>query len=148
MSAPVSVIVPFSPSNAPAAVALARELSGQAAQVLLAGDGPVEARQLGGARLVGGVPGKGRAIREAVGLAEGEITLIQDPDGGYPISSHPDLLAPIRSGTADAVYGVRSGPTGSVRALADQAVASLTRWVTQTGLSDPHTGLRAFRTGA
>ena len=50
---------------------------------------------------------KGSAIRAGIGLASGEIILIQDGDLEYDPNDYARLLEPIRSGTADIVYGSR-----------------------------------------
>jgi glycosyltransferase involved in cell wall biosynthesis len=51
--------------------------------------------------------GKGAAIRTALGVACGEICLIQDADLEYSVDDYHDLLAPILAGRADVVYGSR-----------------------------------------
>ncbi len=51
--------------------------------------------------------GKGTAIRIGLRYAVGDIVLIQDADMEYDPDDYPALLAPIRRGEADVVYGVR-----------------------------------------
>ena len=51
--------------------------------------------------------GKGAAVRNALGQAEGDFSTILDADLEYDPANLPALLAPLLAGEADAVYGVR-----------------------------------------
>lgn len=51
--------------------------------------------------------GKGAALRTALALATGGITLVQDADLEYDPADYPALLAPVLRGEARAVYGSR-----------------------------------------
>ena len=51
--------------------------------------------------------GKGASIRTALAQAQGEYVLIQDSDLEYDPADYPALLAPLESGEANVVYGVR-----------------------------------------
>lgn len=51
--------------------------------------------------------GKGASIRTALAHARGEYVLIQDSDLEYDPGDYPALLAPLESGEANVVYGVR-----------------------------------------
>ena len=51
--------------------------------------------------------GKGAAIRTAVQLASGDLSIIQDADLEYDPSDYARLLRPILAGDADVVYGSR-----------------------------------------
>jgi len=51
--------------------------------------------------------GKGAAIRTALSHATGEVVVIQDADLEYDPQDFPRLLAPIRRGEAEVVYGSR-----------------------------------------
>ena len=51
--------------------------------------------------------GKGFAIRRGLGIATGDIILIQDADLEYNPNQYPKLLNPILNGDADVVYGSR-----------------------------------------
>ena len=51
--------------------------------------------------------GKAGAIRTALGLATGDLVLIQDADLEYDPHDYPALLAPLLEGKADAVFGSR-----------------------------------------
>ncbi len=52
--------------------------------------------------------GKGAAIRTALRVATGDAVIIQDADLEYDPEDYHALLAPIRNGEAQVVYGVRS----------------------------------------
>jgi len=51
--------------------------------------------------------GKGRALQAGFKEASGEIVAVQDADLEYDPAELADLVAPIRKGAADAVYGSR-----------------------------------------
>ena len=51
--------------------------------------------------------GKGSAIRAGLERAAGEVALIQDVDLEYDPQDYPTVIAPIRSGDCDVVYGNR-----------------------------------------
>jgi glycosyltransferase involved in cell wall biosynthesis len=51
--------------------------------------------------------GKGAAYRSGVAAATGDVIVAQDADLEYDPGELPTLLAPIRDGRADAVYGSR-----------------------------------------
>ena len=52
--------------------------------------------------------GKGAAIRTALNVSSGDYVVIQDADLEYDPADYPRLLAPIITGEAQLVYGVRS----------------------------------------
>jgi len=95
--------------------------------------------------------GKGAAIRAAIPLAEGEITVIQDADMEYDPADVPDLIEPIVSGHADVVYGSRLRGGKPQRAflfwhlVGNRFLSLVTNALFNTTLSDMETGYKAFR---
>ena len=57
--------------------------------------------------------GKGRAVREGLRLATGDVFLIQDGDLEYSTQDYPNLLKHFTEGKVDFVIGSRSLSTGS-----------------------------------
>jgi glycosyltransferase involved in cell wall biosynthesis len=53
--------------------------------------------------------GKGAAIRTGIGMATGQIVVIQDADQEYDPNDFRFLLQPLLAGEADVVYGTRYG---------------------------------------
>ncbi len=51
--------------------------------------------------------GKGAALRTGFAAARGDVVIVQDADLEYDPAEYPELLAPIRNGVADVVYGSR-----------------------------------------
>ena len=51
--------------------------------------------------------GKGAAVRTAIQHAQGEICIVQDADLEYDPADYPALIAPIREGRTQVVYGSR-----------------------------------------
>lgn len=147
MSPPVSVVLPYSPTTASIAAQFARALAGKA-EVILAGEGPVEVVPGPGVHVLSGQVGKGAAIRAALEKVTGAVTVLQDPDEAYSPEAYAALCRPIEEDTADAVFGRRTRPGLRPELLADKALGGFTRFVTDVGLADPLTGVRAFRTEA
>lgn len=147
MGSPLSVVVPYSPTTAAIAARFARALAGQA-EVVLAGEGSVDVAPGPTLHVLSGMSGKGAAIRAALGMVTGAVTVLQDPDEAYTPGDYAALCRPIQEDTADAVFGRRT--TGGMRPelLAERALGGITRLVTDVGLKDPLTGVRAFRTEA
>ena len=96
--------------------------------------------------------GKGAAIRAAIPLLEGDITVIQDADMEYDPAEVPDLIEPIRRGAADVVFGSRLSGGRPQRAylfwhlVGNRFLSLLTNVLFNTTLSDMETGYKAFRT--
>lgn len=147
MSPPLSVVLPYSPTTASIAARFAQALAGRA-EVVLAGDGPMEVLPGPGVHVLSGKVGKGAAIRAALEKVTGAVTVLQDPDEAYTPESYEALCRPIQEDTADAVFGRRTGSGLRPEVLADRALGGFTRFVTDVGLEDPLTGVRAFRTEA
>jgi glycosyltransferase involved in cell wall biosynthesis len=96
--------------------------------------------------------GKGAAIRAAIPLLDGDITVIQDADMEYDPAEVPELIEPIRRGAADVVFGSRLSGGRPQRAylfwhlVGNRFLSLLTNVLFNTTLSDMETGYKAFRT--
>jgi glycosyltransferase involved in cell wall biosynthesis len=96
--------------------------------------------------------GQGHALRLGYRVArQGGATLIAtiDADGQFDPAELPALMAPLVAGTADFVTGSRrlgrTEATDPVRKAGLVAFSVLIRILTGASISDPATGLRAFR---
>jgi len=96
--------------------------------------------------------GKGAAIRAAIPQLDGDITVIQDADMEYDPADVPELIEPIRRGSADVVFGSRLSGGRPQRAylfwhlVGNRFLSLLTNVLYNTTLSDMETGYKAFRT--
>ncbi len=94
--------------------------------------------------------GKGAALRSAFAQARGRIVVIQDADLEYDPTDIPELVAPIRSGVADAVFGSRLIGGRPQRAhlfwhkVGNRTLSLITNVLYNTTLSDMETGYKAF----
>ena len=94
--------------------------------------------------------GKGAALRSAFAEARGRVVVIQDADLEYDPADIPELVAPIRSGVADVVFGSRMIGGRPQRAhlfwhkLGNRALSLITNVLYNTTLSDMETGYKAF----
>ena len=96
--------------------------------------------------------GKGAAIRTAIPLLDGDITVIQDADMEYDPADVPELIEPIRRGSADVVFGSRLSGGRPQRTymfwhlVGNRFLSLLTNVLYNTTISDMETGYKAFRT--
>ena len=94
--------------------------------------------------------GKGAAIRTGIGLATGDIVVIQDADLEYDPEQFHELIGPIARGEAQAVYGSRF--RGSITGMqpANRVANYLLTWAANllyaARITDEATCYKAFRT--
>lgn len=83
--------------------------------------------------------GKGRAIRTALSVAEGQFVIVQDADLELSPSCYAALLAPLLSGTAQLVIGRRrrAGGAGSIHAIGIAALGLVVRALYGYNVQDP-----------
>lgn len=90
--------------------------------------------------------GKGAAIRTGLAAATGEVVVIQDADLEYDPNDFSRLLAPIKSGRAEVVYGARSLHTQKlVMRLGNNFLTLLTNWMYGGRLKDMETCYKMMR---
>ncbi len=94
--------------------------------------------------------GKGRCVRQGIDRSTGDFVVIQDADLEYNPSNLKELLEPLLSGSADAVFGSRF--LGTPRrviyfwhAAANRALTGLFNLLFNTTLTDITTGYKVFR---
>ena len=97
--------------------------------------------------------GKGAAIRSALPHVRGEIVIIQDADLEYDPQEYPKIIAPIKSGNADVVYGSRflGGPHRVLyfwHYVANRLITTIANALYNVNLNDLETCYKAFRTEA
>jgi glycosyltransferase involved in cell wall biosynthesis len=90
--------------------------------------------------------GKGAAVRTALAAARGGAVVIQDADLEYFPEDFPALLAPIASGAADVVYGVRDlSAQPWLRRVGNRLLTAVTNLLYGTRLADMETCYKMIR---
>jgi SAM-dependent methyltransferase len=95
--------------------------------------------------------GKGAAIRAAIERMTGDIAIIQDADLEYSPEEYPRVVAPIRDGVADAVYGSRFASSEVRRvlffwhALGNRLLTTMSNMANDINLTDMETCYKAVR---
>ena len=101
--------------------------------------------------------GKGHAVRAGLGVATGDIVLIQDADLEYDLNDYDALLEPLLANRAAFVLGSRYGGGFRMRRFADQKVlaeflnvahlllAGLINVLYGQNMKDPFTMFKVFR---
>jgi glycosyltransferase involved in cell wall biosynthesis len=94
--------------------------------------------------------GKGAAVRTAIRNMTGDVAIIQDADLEYSPSDFEQLIEPIISGDADAVYGSRfSGPRRRAllfwNSLGNKVLTTASNIINDINLTDMETCYKAVR---
>ena len=95
--------------------------------------------------------GKGAALRTGIALATSRFVAIQDADLEYDPADLAGLLAPLRDGRADVVYGSRFSGSGEHRVLyywhsvGNRFLTMLSNMATNINLTDMETCYKVFR---
>jgi Glycosyl transferase family 2 len=101
--------------------------------------------------------GKGHAVRAGLGVATGDIVLIQDADLEYDLNDYDALLAPLLAGRAAFVLGARHGGRlrmrrfqeqpllGEVLNVAHLLLAGFINVLYGQSMKDPFTMFKVFR---
>lgn len=91
--------------------------------------------------------GKGSAVRIGLGMARGDVILIQDADLELDPKEYFSLLEPILDGRTDVVYGSRFLHKNSVkptRRMANYFLTCVTNLLYRTSLTDMETAYKVF----
>jgi len=165
-SVDLSIIIPVYNENATVLEAIARvravDLDGLEREIVLVDDGSTDGStdtlrnqvegKMDGVRVVyhDVNRGKGAAIRSAIPECTGKFIVIQDADLEYDPRDLPALLAPLRDGRADVVFGTRfaGGPHRVMffwHMVGNRFLTFLSNMLTNLNLSDMEVGYKVFR---
>jgi hypothetical protein len=91
--------------------------------------------------------GKGAAVRTGISMASGTHLLVFDADSEYDPADIPSLIAPILSGRADVVYGVRVRGAGAlfpsyINVVGNWLMTAAANLLYGSAISDLHTCLK------
>jgi glycosyltransferase involved in cell wall biosynthesis len=94
--------------------------------------------------------GKGSALRSGIAVATGHVIVVQDADLEYDPTEFAELLEPIRTGKADAVFGSRfqSGPRRVLyfwHSVGNRFLTLLSNMLTDLNLTDMETCYKMVR---
>jgi glycosyltransferase involved in cell wall biosynthesis len=96
--------------------------------------------------------GKGAAVRSAIKQAQGDFCLIQDADLEYDPFEYPQLMRPLLSGHADAVFGSRylAGDQRRVlpfwHSMINKGLTLISNMFSNLNVTDMETCYKVFRT--
>ena len=94
--------------------------------------------------------GKGAAIRSGLARLNAPIVIIQDADMEYDPTEYEEIIAPVREGRADVVYGVRGFASHTAYSywfvLGNRLVTTFTNILFNCYIQDMETGFKAMRT--
>ena len=132
-------------------------MAGISGEVLVVDNGSTDASEQiarsAGARVIREKrPGYGNALLAGINAARGSIVVMADADWSYDFRRLPDLIEPIRDGSADMVLGTRmAAATRSSMPLLHRYVGSplltflVSRAARGLAVTDSQSGYRAFR---
>ena len=90
--------------------------------------------------------GYGASLKEGLRVAKGELILITDADGTYPLQEIPTLAA--EAASFDMVIGARTGDLSAiplVRRIGKWIITQLAEYLARQQIPDLNSGLRIFR---
>ena len=90
--------------------------------------------------------GYGASLKDALRMASGELVLIADADGTYPLEEIPRLASEM--GEFDMVVGARTGELVHIpflRRVGKWIITQLAEYLSRTKIPDLNSGLRIFR---
>jgi glycosyltransferase involved in cell wall biosynthesis len=115
-------------------------------------DSSTRARAAGARVIAEAMPGYGAALRAGFIAAHGDVIVMADADGTYPLSRLAELVEPVMRGHADLAIGARldSADRRTMpflhRYVGTPALTTLAQLAgAQHGLTDSQSGFRAFR---